>query len=104
MTKQLDNVSLNCKANVYFDGKVVSHGFTLPNGQKATVGVIFPGNFRFNVQAPETMEIIAGACRVNVGDAGWQDVAAGGVFHVPESGYFDIEVTEGTVDYQCTFG
>jgi len=104
MSAQLDNVSLNRKANLYFDGKVVSHGFTLPNGQKATLGVIFPGSFRFNVQAPELMEITAGACRVNVGEAGWQDMAAGSAFKVPENGFFDIEVVEGTAEYQCTFG
>ena len=101
---QLDHVSLKRKANIYFDGKVVSHGFTLPNGQGATLGVIFPGTFRFNVQAPELMEIIAGSCRVNVGDAGWQTMAAGSSFNVPENGYFDIEVTEGVAEYQCTFG
>ena len=30
--QQLDGVSVRCKANVYFDGKVVSHTITFPDG------------------------------------------------------------------------
>jgi purine/pyrimidine-nucleoside phosphorylase len=104
MSERIENVILNRKANVYFDGKVVSHGFTLPNGQGATLGVIFPGSFRFNVQAPELMEITAGQCRVKVGEGEWQTMGAGSSFNVPENGYFDIEVTDGIAEYQCTFG
>lgn len=104
MSEQIQNVTLNRKANIYFDGKVVSHGFTKADGQKATLGVIFPGSFRFNVQAPELMEIVAGTCRVKVGEGEWATHAAGSSFKVPENGYFDIEVSEGTAEYQCTFG
>ncbi|MEW6446436.1 MAG: pyrimidine/purine nucleoside phosphorylase [Pseudomonadota bacterium] len=104
MSEQIANVTLTRKANLYFDGKVVSHGFTMADGGKATLGVIFPGSFRFNVQAPELMEIIAGSCRVKVGEGEWGAYGAGQSFNVPENGYFDIEVAEGVVEYQCTFG
>lgn len=104
MSECIEHVTLNRKANIYFDGKVVSHGFTKADGQKATLGVIFPGSFRFNVQAPELMEIIAGSCRVKVGEGEWATYGAGQSFNVPENGYFDIEVAEGVCEYQCTFG
>ena len=104
MSEQIQNVTLSRNANVYFDGKVVSHGFTKADGQKATLGVIFPGSFRFNVQAPELMEITGGTCRVKVGDGAWQTFAAGSSFNVPENGFFDIEVADGIAEYQCTFG
>ena len=39
---QFDNVSVVKKANVYFDGKCVSHTVLLADGTKKTVGVILP--------------------------------------------------------------
>ena len=36
---QFDNVSVTAKANVYFDGKVVSHTVMLPGNVKKTLGL-----------------------------------------------------------------
>ena len=33
-TEKFDNVSVTTQANVYFDGKCVSHGITLADGTK----------------------------------------------------------------------
>nr|MBP6667135.1 DUF1255 family protein [Ottowia sp.] len=41
-TTTLPNVTLTTQANVYFDGKCVSHGFTLADGTKKSVGVVLP--------------------------------------------------------------
>ena len=54
---QFDNVSVKKKANIYFDGKCVSHTILLPNGTRSTIGVIFPSSLTFNTQAAEVMEI-----------------------------------------------
>ena len=43
-TQTIDGVSVNTQANVYFDGKCVSHGLTLADGTKLSVGVILPAN------------------------------------------------------------
>ena len=59
-------VTATCKANIYFDGKVISHTLTLTDGSKKTLGLIYPGSYTFNTDAPEKMEIIAGACRVRI--------------------------------------
>ena len=41
---QYDNVSVVKKANVYFDGKCVSHTVLMADGSKKTVGVILPSS------------------------------------------------------------
>ena len=61
---QFDQVSVVKKANVYFDGKCVSHTVQFADGTKKSVGVILPSTLTFNTGAPEVMETIAGACKV----------------------------------------
>ncbi len=105
MTERFDNVSVLAKANVYFDGKVVSHTVLFGDGSKKTVGLIYPGSFIFNTGAPENMEIIAGACRFRLaGQKEWKTCGAGQAFDVPGNSSFEIEVKEGVTEYVCSFG
>jgi uncharacterized protein YaiE (UPF0345 family) len=68
----LENVSLNLKANIYFDGGVVSHTITAKDGSRKTVGIIRPGTYHFTTGAPEKMDIVAGICRVKLaGENSW---------------------------------
>ncbi len=98
------NVTATAKANIYFDGKVVSHTITLGDGEKKTLGLIYPGSYHFGTDAPERMEIIAGTCRVKLdGSEQWSDYAAGTAFEVPGKSGFDIAVTEGIAQYICSF-
>jgi uncharacterized protein YaiE (UPF0345 family) len=100
---QFDNVSVVKKANVYFDGKCVSHTVLFADGSRKSVGVIFPSKLTFNTGAPEVMEINAGACKVKLpGEAEWRAVRAGGKFEVPGNSAFEIETIE-TLDYVCHF-
>jgi len=39
MSQVFENVSVNKLANVYFDGKCVSHSLTLADGTKKSVGL-----------------------------------------------------------------
>src|SRR5437879_1625791 len=101
---QLDNVTVLAAANVYFDGRCVSHTVLLPDGTRKSVGVILPASLTFSTGAPETMQITAGSCRVRLaGAAGWTEYAAGSSFEVPGDSSFDIE-TDGQLDYICHFG
>ncbi len=103
--QQFDKVTVASKANIYFDGKVVSHTLTLADGQKKTLGLIYPGGFRFNTEQAERMEIVAGHCQVRLdGASDWTSYAAGNWFDVPAGSAFDITVTEGITEYICTFG
>jgi hypothetical protein len=96
--------TVSTRANVYFDGKCVSHGIELPDGTKKSVGVILPSTLKFNTGAPEVMELVEGECRVRLaGSEGWASYAGGQSFGVPANSSFDIEVTK-TLHYVCHFG
>lgn len=97
-------VTVHTKANVYFDGKVVSHTVLMPDGAKKTLGLIYPGSYHFGTGAPERMEIVAGACRVTLdGATATQDYPAGTFFDVPGKSGFTIEVKAGLCEYICSF-
>ena len=104
MSTQFDNVSVLKKANLYFDGKCVSHNIVLADGSKKSVGVIFPSSLVFNTGAPEIMELNAGKCRIRLkGESEWKTYEGGQSFNVPGNSSFDIETIE-TLDYVCHFG
>ncbi|ACB74688.1 pyrimidine/purine nucleoside phosphorylase [Opitutus terrae] len=101
---QFANVTAVTKANVYFDGRVVSHTIVFADGVKKTLGLIYPGNYHFGTGAPERMEIVAGSCRAKLdGATETRDYAAGQQFDVPGKSGFDIEVTSGICEYVCSF-
>ena len=98
------NVTVHTKANLYFDGKVVSHTVLFADGAKKTLGLIYPGSFHFGTGAPERMEIVAGSCRVKIdGSSDTRDYSAGQYFDVPGKSGFDIQVTTGICEYICSF-
>ena len=101
---EFKNVTAQAKANVYFEGKVVSHTIVLPDGAKKTLGLIYPGEFHFGTDAPERMDIVAGSCRVRLdGGSAWQEYAAGTSFNVPGKSGFDISVASDIAEYVCSF-
>lgn len=101
---QFDNVSVVCKANVYFDGKVVSHTVLFADGTKKTLGLIYSGEYNFGTAAPERMDIVAGSCRVKLaGENDWKTYSAGSYFKVPGNSSFDIAVDEGIAEYLCSY-
>lgn len=101
---EFSGVTVLTKANVYFDGRVVSHTVRFPDGSKKTLGIIFPGSFHFGTDAAERMEIVAGTCRVKIqGQANEIEIAAGGAFDVPAKSGFDIAVASGQCEYICSF-
>jgi uncharacterized protein YaiE (UPF0345 family) len=103
MTTQFDNVSVVKKANIYFDGKCVSHTVILNDGTRKTIGVIFPSSLTFNTGVPEIMELHAGKCRIRLkGETEWKSYEGGQRFNVPGDSSFDIETVE-TLDYVCHF-
>jgi uncharacterized protein YaiE (UPF0345 family) len=104
MSLQFSNVTAVAKANVYFDGKVVSHTILLPNQAKKTLGLIYTGKFHFGTDKAERMEIVAGECRVKLDGHGTVTTyGAGTHFDVPAKSGFDIEVASGICEYVCSF-
>ncbi len=102
--EQFDNVSVAKRANVYFDGKCVSHTVTLADRTRKSVGVILPSTLIFSTGAPEVMEVLQGQCKVTLaGEAAARGYGAGDKFEVPGQSSFTIEVAD-TVHYVCHFG
>jgi uncharacterized protein YaiE (UPF0345 family) len=103
-TETLAGVSVGTRANVYFDGKCVSHSLTLPDGTKKSVGVVLPATLTFNTGAAEIMECVAGSCEYKLaGSDSWQTSTAGQRFSVPANSSFQIRVAE-AYHYICHFG
>jgi uncharacterized protein YaiE (UPF0345 family) len=98
------NVTVDSKANVYFDGRVVSHTVHFSDGSRKTLGLIYPGKFHFGTAAPERMEIIAGDCEVVLdGTDETLRIEAGSSFDVAGNSGFTITVKEGICEYICSF-
>ena len=101
---EFPNVTAVAKANVYFEGKVVSHTVLFADGSKKTLGLIYPGRYHFGTDAAERMEITDGSCVVLLDESTEnQTFAAGTYFDVPAKSGFTIEVTEGICQYVCSF-
>lgn len=101
---EFSNVTAQAKANIYFDGKVVSHGITLEDGSTKTFGLIYPGDYHFGTKEAERMEITDGTCAVVLdGATAAMDYTAGQHFDVPGESGFTIKVSEGICQYVCSY-
>lgn len=102
--EELKNVSVKLKANIYFDGGVISHTLLLADGSRKTVGLIRQGQYHFGTGAAERMDIIAGTCKVKLkSETAWKTYEAGSSFNVPANSGFDISVEKGLAEYLCSF-
>lgn len=100
----ISNVTVDTKANIYFDGRVVSRTVHFADGTKKTLGLIYPGKFHFGTAAPELMEVIAGACEVILdGTTDVIRIEAGAAFEVAGNSGFTITVADGICEYICSF-
>jgi purine/pyrimidine-nucleoside phosphorylase len=88
------------KHNTYFDGRVQSIGFERL-GRRMTAGVIAPGEYHFDTDAPERMTIVSGELEAKLGDV-WRAYPAGTTFEVPGKGGFDVRAREPAA-YLCEF-
>ncbi len=101
---QFDGVTILTKANVYFDGKVVSHAVVFPDGTKKTLGLIYPGSYHFGTDKAECMELVAGSAKVTLdGSTDAQSYAAGTFFDVPSKSGFTIVVEGDICEYICSY-
>lgn len=112
MSIEFPNVTATAKANIYFDGKVISHTIHLQDGSKKTLGLIFPGTFYFGTAKAEIMQVIDGECKVVLDSTAstpkeMKEAAvvynAGQEFRVPANSGFHITVETGVAQYICSF-
>jgi purine/pyrimidine-nucleoside phosphorylase len=105
-TTTIAHASVTTQANVYFEGKCVSHSLTLADGTKKSVGVILPATLTFNTGAAEIMECVGGACEYKLaGSNDWVKSSSGEKFSVPANSKFEIRVADGEAAYHyiCHF-
>lgn len=100
---EFKNVTVIKKANVYFDGNVSSRSIVFADGSKKTLGVMLPGEYKFNTADKEIMEIMSGNLEVLLPNASdWQSFKADTAFEVPANSEFRLRVKSIT-DYCCSF-
>ena len=101
---EFSGVTALTKANIYFEGKVVSHTLLFPDGSKKTLGLIYPGQYHFGTDKAERMELTSGECTIKLDGASTSATChAGQAFDVPAKSGFDIEVKSGLCEYICSF-
>jgi hypothetical protein len=102
MTK-LDNISMIKEANVYFEGKVTSRTIFLSNGEKQTLGIMMPGEYTFDTQEAEIMEMMCGELEIRLpGEDTFKKLNTPESFNVPANSKFDLKIKTVT-DYCCSY-
>jgi len=100
---EFTNVTINAEANIYFDGKVTSRKITFNDGSFKTLGIMMPGDYKFETAEKELMEITAGDCDILLPEATqWQTIKGGESFYVPANSMFEIKAKT-LIDYCCTY-
>ncbi len=104
MSETFENVTIVKKANVYFDGQVISRTVIFADGTKKTLGFMQPGDYEFGTAAPELMEILAGEMDVKLpGSEEWITVKGGESFNVIGDSKFALKVKAEGADYCCSY-
>ncbi len=100
---EFKDVTIIKKANIYFDGKVTSRSLIFSDGSRKTLGIMLPGEYEFNTDDKEIIEIISGDLEVSLSEEdGWNTVSTGEAFEVPAQSKFGLRVKKIT-DYCCSF-
>jgi len=100
---EFKEVTIIKEANIYFDGKVTSRALVFPDGSRKTLGVMLPGEYEFNTEDKEIMEILSGDLEISLpGEEGWKKVSTGDSFEVPARSKFGLRIKEIT-DYCCSY-
>ena len=97
------NVDVDKKANIYFEGKVISRNIFLKDGSKKTLGVMLVGEYQFNTKLRELIEIISGKLEFKIKeDDEWKLITKGMDFSVSRNSSFKVNVLE-IVNYSCSY-
>jgi len=101
--KDITNVTVVPKANVYFDGKVTSRTILFADGSRKTLGYMMPGDYEFSTGDKEIMELLAGSMDVKLpGSTVYKTFKEGDSFEVPAKSSFKLTLKE-AADYCCSY-
>ncbi len=97
------NVTIEKKANIYYDGKVTSRTVIFADGSKKTLGIMLPGDYEFGTGLKEIMEIQAGELTIKLPqESEWRKITPPESFEVPANSKFQLKITAAT-DYCCSY-
>lgn len=99
---QFINVSIFKEANIYFDGRVTSREVLFDDGSKKTLGIMLPGDYEFNTDAKELIEILSGELEICLPGKDWKKVSGGDIFEVSANSSFRLKIHTVT-DYCCSY-
>jgi len=100
---KIENASIIKAANVYFDGKVTSRTIELADGSTQSLGIMQVGEYRFDTNAAEIMEMMSGDIEVKQeNETEFTKLTTPCSFNVPANSYFDIKAKSLT-DYCCSY-
>ena len=101
--KEFINVKVEKKANIYFDGSVISRNITFQDGAIKSLGVMMPGEYEFNTDSKEIMEIISGKLEYQIlNQTGWTLITDEMSFDVPAKSSFKVRVIQ-ISHYCCSY-
>ncbi|MGQ4667937.1 pyrimidine/purine nucleoside phosphorylase [Metabacillus halosaccharovorans] len=99
---KFENITIEKKANLYFEGKVSSRTILFSNGTKKTLGVMQPGEYEFSTSVKEEMDIVSGQLEYKLSGEDWKSIDGQGVFYVPANETFQVKA-QTVVDYCCSY-
>lgn len=102
MTTRFENVAVEKKANVYFEGKVASRTLLFADGSKKTLGIMQPGEYEFSTNQKEEMDFSSGKLEYQLEGEEWKTIDGEGVFVVPANSKFRLKVYS-VADYCCSY-
>jgi len=98
----IESAVIEKRANVYYGGDVTSRSLEKPGGESVTLGVMRPGEYTFETDEREVIEVLEGELTARFGNEE-SHCTAGEEFVVPPSTEFQVDVVS-LVDYCCTYG
>lgn len=100
---QFTNITIDKKANIYFDGKVTSRTLNFADGSIKTLGIMNPGEYTFGTSDKEIMEIMSGEMDIQLPDNdAWITIKGPQSFEVPANSSFNLKVKT-ISDYCCSY-
>jgi uncharacterized protein YaiE (UPF0345 family) len=100
---ELKNCTIIKKANSYFDGKVTSRSITLADGSKQSLGIMMVGEYTFDTQEAEIMEMMSGKLEIRLpNESEFRTLHTPETFEVPANSSFDLKIHSLT-DYCCSY-
>jgi len=100
---EFKNVTVKTKANVYFDGKVISYTLTFEDGSTKTIGFMQEGEYTFNTGVAEVMEFLSGELSVELPNQTEPLIIHETArFEVPANSSFTLHVTA-CASYCCSY-